>query len=370
MWMSAVHVLLDTSVMNQPHCSRLDCVMQATFVCWPTFVPSPMNETDANVSSCLAVNFVGGVCPEGHHCPVGTSEPIPCSPGTYSPTEGQAMCLACPAGHYCLQDTINFQPFVCPTGHYCPQGTEHSTQFPCPAGMFSDTLGIFNESECNSCPVGQYCRSTGLSMPEGPCPGGWYCSGGATTPTPNSMAEGGGFCMSGSFCPEMSSAPTPCTNGSYCDQPYLDAPSGLCAAGYYCRISSDTPTPLGNDSIGDICPVGNYCPEGSSYPLACPSGTFSGSIGNTDLENCTACTEGMFCGENSAASPSGNCSAGYYCPAGQLLVQLLMDLNVLQVTFVQPGHLDQFYVVEEPTRTKVGSLNVQSVLRATSVTAV
>lgn len=30
---------------------------------------------------------------------------------------------------------------------------------------------------------------------------------------------------------------------------------------------------------GNICPVGHYCPSGSSYPVVCPDGTHSNTTG-------------------------------------------------------------------------------------------
>lgn len=30
---------------------------------------------------------------------------------------------------------------------------------------------------------------------------------------------------------------------------------------------------------GNICPVGHYCPLGSSYPVVCPDGTYSNTTG-------------------------------------------------------------------------------------------
>lgn len=53
-------------------------------------------------------------------------------------------------------------------------------------------------------------------MPTGDCDGGWYCTTGATVARPTLTAQGG-RCTVGNFCPNGSSAETPCSPGMYCD---------------------------------------------------------------------------------------------------------------------------------------------------------
>ena len=288
------------------------------FCSFANFVPNPLsNSTAPNISSCLAMNYIGGPCPRGNYCPQRTSDPLPCSFGTYSPVEGLEACLNCPPGYFCTEASDNFESQPCPPGFYCPEGTMYSTQFPCPEGTFSNASFLTNSSQCEACTAGMFCASPGLMSPTAPCSPGWYCSGGASSSTPNSPTEGGGFCERGSFCPEGSAAPVLCTGGSYCDQPLLGSPTGLCAAGYYCRLGSHLSTPVGNDSIGDVCPPGHYCPAGSTEPQPCAAGTYSASTANTDSDDCLQCPSGMFCEGGGASEPTGNCSAGYYCPSGQ-----------------------------------------------------
>lgn len=96
--------------------------------------------------------------------------------------------------------------------------------------------------------------------------------------------------------------------------------------------------------VGGPCPVGHYCPEGTSLPSPCPLGTFSnryritGSNGHTiplwvneqinrfffclyslyvtKKSGCTVCPAGQFCGSVGLSRPSGPCREGFYCPAG------------------------------------------------------
>lgn len=77
--------------------------------------------------------------------------------------------------------------------------------------------------------------------------------------------------------------------------------------------------------VGDVCPAGHFCVEGSVNPVACPSGTYSGSTGNTDSSACLPCPSGFECPDAGTAEATEPCPAGYYCPAGgfQLLYGLL-----------------------------------------------
>ncbi|XP_072165903.1 cysteine repeat modular protein A-like [Diadema setosum] len=82
--------------------------------------------------------------------------------------------------------------------------------------------------------------------------------------------------------------------------------------GYYCNGSASEPDP----DYG-LCPEGYYCIEGSATPEPCPSGTFSNTSGNVELNDCRACTPGRYCAGNALTAPTDDCDRGYYCPAGQ-----------------------------------------------------
>ena len=64
------------------------------------------------------------------------------------------------------------------------------------------------------------------------------------------------------------------------------------------------------------CPVGRYCTIGTIVPDLCPAGTYGPNENAVQLENCTSCTPGMYCGVEGLDAPSGNCSAGFYCTGG------------------------------------------------------
>ena len=41
---------------------------------------------------------IGGRCTPGSECPLNSSYPSPCKPGTYAPVDSMAACSICPAG--------------------------------------------------------------------------------------------------------------------------------------------------------------------------------------------------------------------------------------------------------------------------------
>ncbi|XP_053125644.1 sushi, von Willebrand factor type A, EGF and pentraxin domain-containing protein 1-like [Hemicordylus capensis] len=229
----------------------------------------------------------GGLCPPGHFCEAGSTRPQPCPVGTYNPSWGMAQCLECPEGVFCDAGSANYTN--CPAGHYCPQNTKFATQFPCPRGTYSNILNIKTVSECQPCPPGKFCSKSGLTNPDGTCMPGWYCPPRSTSGKPifpgshadtvpsissaGSATETSGFfrmCQAGTYCPEGSSVPLPCSPGYYCASSELAAPSGPCDAGFFCTGGSTLPNPT-DGAVGDICPRGHVCPQGSSSPFPCPA---------------------------------------------------------------------------------------------------
>ena len=75
-------------------------------------------------------------------------------------------------------------PTPCPTGHYCPLATGMAYSFPCPAGTYGPDTHYSSEDNCTSCTAGWYCETAGLDTPTGECRAGYYCTGGASSPTP------------------------------------------------------------------------------------------------------------------------------------------------------------------------------------------
>ena len=90
----------------------------------------------------------------------------------------------------------------------------------------------------------------------------------------------------------------------------------LSPPGYYCTLESNSSTPT-DGVTGNMCPVGHYCPIGSNAPVPCDMGTYLDVTQQDDANDCKLCTPGQHCAGSGLDWPSGNCSAGYYCPGGQ-----------------------------------------------------
>lgn len=82
-------------------------------------MPGASNDTVGNNCSCpdqVYYTGVGGVCPLGHYCPVGSPAAIPCVPGSYADVISLSECKVCPQGFYCLANASDFTSTPCPTG--------------------------------------------------------------------------------------------------------------------------------------------------------------------------------------------------------------------------------------------------------------
>ncbi|RUS80256.1 hypothetical protein EGW08_011985, partial [Elysia chlorotica] len=273
----------------------------------------------------------GDRCPAGHYCEEGVASPVPCSPGTYSPSVGNTQpsdCLPCTfgeycgdynltatsgncsQGYYCPQGDITPTSFQCTVGHYCPEHT--STPILCPSGFFQDEIGQW---DCKLCPEGYFCdSSTGVVVVNDTikCQEGYFCPEG-TSRTDQYPCPIGTFSNSSGL--NASSDCTPCSAGQFCGSAGLTAPTGPCSQGYFCKWYAEMFTP-NQTADAEICPQGSYCPEGSASPTACPSGTYGSTTGLTNVTECTACWPGFYCQTPGLTAVEGLCNATYFCVEG------------------------------------------------------
>ncbi|KAI4815467.1 hypothetical protein KUCAC02_005611 [Chaenocephalus aceratus] len=265
------------------------------------------NYTNAN---CLCpATSTGGRCQAGFYCPLGSSEPVPCPPGTFCNISGLALPMGpCFPGYFCVGGATDAKPTdggtgsVCPPGAYCVEGSGEPEL--CPAGTFSPVPGLTSEASCQPCTAGVYCREAGLRAPTGPCSQGYWCPSGQTVATALP-------CPPGHFCVQGSATPEPCPSGTYQDRE-KQATCTVCGAGYYCDLR------LANASFLRPCPKGHYCPAGTSMPdqHPCPSGSFNPRVHTASLTACMPCTAGHFCPSVGLSEPAGPCNAGYWCREG------------------------------------------------------
>ena len=282
---------------------------------------------------CVDGDPVAYQCPRGYYCALEQSAE-PCPLGSYNADlQGEDLtdCAPCPAGYLCDDVAIsNLLLHTCPAGSYCEEGA--SEKQPCPGGTFRTTPAATAASDCTMCPAGYYCPVESISPTVCPeehycltnsseptlcspgfvcpvnsvfpivCPGGSYCPLGAVVSIP---------CLAGHYCPEGSSEPEKCPAGTL---GLVDGPAGkasaatacqlcpagtgssldrlsceACEAGYVCLGGTHSSQPTEDEHNGYVCPVGYYCPEGSSEELPCPPGFYAANTMTTLLSGCTPC---------------------------------------------------------------------------------
>ena len=268
-------------------------------------------------------------CPEGYYCngssSSGTIVPNPCQPGRYCPSETRhvneylcpvgtysstmllvniSQCALCTPGHYCDSEGLTLPAGPCDSGYYCisgavipqpsdgitgnqcspgtycPSGSSHPIL--CPVGTFNQLTGGQDRSYCISCTPGYFCDNIGAQNVSGLCDSGFYCSGGASTPTPLDLITGY-FCPKGHYCESGSSTPIPCRDGEYSNVTHSTSCS-VCPSGFYCPGNA-TITP-------ESCPPGHFCEDGISIPSPCPMGTFNPDFRLSSESECLICLSG------------------------------------------------------------------------------
>ncbi len=276
---------------------------------------------------CPAASQTPSTCPQGFFCLANVAIPSPCPVGTFGNRTGlqqSSECSQCTGGYYCATTGITSPTGLCGAGFYCPEGIPTSAPptfvctagsycplgsslpIACPSGTFNNLTGSVSLAACRACSPGQFCAGLRNIAPTGPCTSGYFCNGSASTPNPNDNVTGA-ICPLGSFCTVASSRHTLCPPGSY--SPSLGLAACIpCPAGSLCASS-------GMIAPG-TCPIGFYCPENSSNPTGCPFGTIGNRTGLISITECTPCPPSSYCSGTGLATPSGLCSAGYFCQSG------------------------------------------------------
>ena len=252
-------------------------------------------------------------CPAGAYCLSNSVYPITCPPGTYNPYPGGISSLSCiqtPAGYYSQRASV-WPTGTCSPGYYCPAGSVRANQVPCPVGKFRSLDKGASESDCGECPAGYFCP-LGCERPR-ECPKGFYCLASKEEPIkcPRGSFGGSPLLRSPSQC-------ISCWGGRYCSQAGLMLPDGDCDPGFFCTNGATVPNPT-DGTTGNVCPAGGYCIQGSAMAYPCSPGTFldvSDGTGKSSPSDCRACTSGYYCIGEVRIGVSGICKAGYYCSQG------------------------------------------------------
>ena len=108
-------------------------------------------------------------------------------------------------------------------------------------------------------------------------------------------------CEGGEYFSGDSNACAKCPGGKYSTVSYAAAKAASLAESVTCNMD---------------CPVGFYCPAGSTSPLPCPAGRFGDRRGASSSSCAGSCRLGYFCPLASTAPDTYVCgNATFYCPA-------------------------------------------------------
>ena len=115
--------------------------------------------------------FLGDICPAGHYCPTGSTEPRKCLSGMYCGRAGlSAPTGNCSAGYYCNASSTVPNQFECYPGYYCPAGT--GIPYACEKGTYASGVKNTRREDCVNCTGGYYCGERGRSNPTSACAAG------------------------------------------------------------------------------------------------------------------------------------------------------------------------------------------------------
>jgi hypothetical protein len=110
---------------------------------------------------------------------------------------------------------------------------------------------------------------------------------------------------------------TPCLGGYYCPSVGMVTPVDFCEAGFFCKQGANISAPDQGDDA-NICPMGHYCPLGTSAPQQCAKGTYNNGTGLQSSGDCIDCPAGEYCDQMGMILPAGLCSPSFYCEIGSI----------------------------------------------------
>eukprot|EP00057_Strongylocentrotus_purpuratus_P010951 XP_011665425.1 PREDICTED: proprotein convertase subtilisin/kexin type 5 [Strongylocentrotus purpuratus] len=209
--------------------------------------------------------------------------------------------------------------------YYCDDGLN---ELACPAGTYGNRTNAATAEEgymYAACPEGYFCPQDpviGTPTVEYLCPRGYFCEFSTETSTEHPCMAGSygtdleftkqddcSNCPIGFYCPAGTSLPRACPKGYYCPESTWAGDANPFPDGTFTEVEGPEYLP---------CWL-LYCPSGTDTPQACPAGTFNPSVGQneeTDCTDCTDCTAGYACTTIALVEPDTFCYPGYFCPLG------------------------------------------------------
>ncbi|XP_030833486.1 cell death abnormality protein 1 isoform X2 [Strongylocentrotus purpuratus] len=203
-------------------------------------------------------------------CTLTDAAPVICDAGYYS-NQSSVACDTCDPGYACSEGSTSRTPTegLCKQGYYCDDGLN---ELACPAGTYGNRTNAATAEEgymYAACPEGYFCPQDpviGTPTVEYLCPRGYFCEFSTETSTEHP-------CMAGSYGTDLEfTKQDDCSN---------------CPIGFYCPAGTSLPR---------ACPKGYYCPEstwaGDANPF--PDGTFTEVEGPESQTECKTCPAGYY----------------------------------------------------------------------------
>ena len=258
-------------------------------------------------------------CPAGTQCTksscIALADCGSCAAGNYA-TLGSG-CISCPAGRYGATSglTASTCSGLCVCGRYGSATglTSSSCTGACAAGRYGLASSARTTSTCSGlCSPGYYCPSGSCSATQNACPVGTFGSSSGL-----SVATCSGLCLAGYFGGTAAQTANTCTGlcdcGTFGSATGLSVStcSGLCDAGSFGLPSTVRTT----SSCDGQCSMGFYCPAGScsATQYACPAGTFGATLGLSTSSCSGQCALGYWGSDaQTDAKCSGPCACGRY----------------------------------------------------------
>ena len=259
----------------------LDCVAG-------TYLETTGNDESSDCIKCAAGSFSGGI---------GASSCLDCVAGEYTETEGSIKCAICGKGTY-SGDTGNSFCSQCGPGKYSTQQaqTSSATCVLCAEGKYSTATAATADTTCDLCPTDSVSAVGSDTASDCVCHAGFSGQDGGTC----TMCASGTYSVAASnpqceYCDNNADSPAASTVQSACK----------CNAGFHGL----------NGGTCSECVAGKFNTLAGSHTCTdCKIGTYSATVGATQVSTCLACPTNSTSLLGSNVSTDCVCSAGFTGP--------------------------------------------------------
>ncbi|OEH77833.1 hypothetical protein cyc_01966 [Cyclospora cayetanensis] len=281
-------------------------------------------------------------CRKGMYCPEGSVFHTNCPPGTYNPEQnGKSIddCRMCPAGKYCQTEELEQPSGDCAAGYYCASRStsiaplERLKQSPLVKSAHKDTGAPWAQATQSlvsreHTKIWKAVPTAILAVPAIIVPRepklhlmtSTSAQQGRSAQQERKVKRSTSVLQTASIVrlvlvTKKKSIQVGADVVATCGT--VEAPEEeqqsvffrkLCIEAGLCTIDPS--------NAENACPPGYYCPEGSPTKVPCPAGKYLPASGAWEEQQCQSCPLGQYCAFPGLASPSGYCSAGFFCEEG------------------------------------------------------